>query len=137
MTRKLAILATIATVTLGLAAVPASASPLVPANKACFFQGVGFTGPAICFETGQRQFMPAEFATTISSVQVIGNVSVTLCTGRVRRGSCQTFTEDRWQVPSPLHNNAKSFQVQRDWSVSNFNQSVFTTGTMMVLPRAF
>lgn len=134
MTRKLsfAIAAALSILTLGLAAAPTIASPLSPANKACFFQGVGFTGPSVCFETGQRKFMPASFATTISSVQVIGNVSVNLCTGRLARGTCKTFTSSRWQVPSPLHNNAKSFQVQRNLPTTN---AFATPMTMMTLAR--
>lgn len=89
-----------------------TASPLNPANHACFFNGVGFTGDVVCFYPNARQIMPAGFASSISSIQVIGNVAVTLCTGFVNRGTCKTFVDDTWQVPSPLHNNAKSFQIE-------------------------
>ena len=120
---KFATVVTACAVALGLFAItaPAGASPLNPTHKACFFTGVGFTGQSFCAGVGQRKSMPKKFTGKISSVQIIGNVSASLCTGRARRGTCKTFSEDRWQVPSPFHNNARSFQVQANHS----------TGTMV------
>lgn len=112
-------LSAIAALSIGFTAAPVAASPLNPSNMACFFKGVGFTGASYCSKVGSRTFMPAEFANSVSSVQVIGSASVSLCTGRVRRGTCKTFTSDTWQIPSPLHNNVKSFQVQNNGASSN------------------
>ena len=118
MTRTIAF-STIAALVIGFAAAPVAASPLQPTHMACFFQGVGFTGESYCSPVGQRTFMPKQFANSVSSVQIIGDASASLCTGRVRRGTCKTFTKSAWQIPSPLHNNVKSFQVQFSGNSTN------------------
>jgi len=119
----------------GLSMAPVNASPLVPVNKACFFRGIGFTGPVTCFEARGIPNMPTPFSGYVGSIRIIGDVSATLCTSRITHRNCKTFNQDVWQVPSPLHNATKSVRVQRNRIVGAYQLPTLPTATMYTILR--
>ena len=89
----------------GLGQAPQPVSP-----SACFYEGPGYSGGGFCAEDGDTYNSLGNFGNRISSVQVFGGATTTICSDANLYGTCQTISSNKAQL-GILDNQVSSLEV--------------------------
>ena len=80
--------------------------------QVCFYDKANFGGASFCVEgeeTGNR--LTGYWNDRISSIEIIGDLTVDLCTEKNLYGACGTFSSSRSSIPGALNNKASSYDI--------------------------
>ena len=80
--------------------------------EVCFYDKANFGGSSFCVEgedTVNR--LPGNWNDRISSIEIIGDLTVDLCTEKNLYGACGTFSSSRSSLPGALNNKASSYEI--------------------------
>lgn len=82
--------------------------------KICFYEHANFGGNRACVNAGRNDNMlSGHWNDRISSIEIIGDASVTVCKHRNYRGRCETFDESVSFVGHRLNDEISSFKSYR------------------------
>lgn len=91
----------------------ATAQALDNPNHACFYAGSGFAGARYCVEPGQEAAtIPPGWDDRISSIEIAGNVTVTVCADPGFAGLCKTYKTSASELPKDLDDAISSWKAQ-------------------------
>lgn len=88
------------------------ARPSRPRDLVCFYSSSNFRGDSFCAEPGDdANRMPRGWNDEISSIEVIGDAEVEVCTDTNFRGSCAIVDRDVSRLPSRYNDSISSYEV--------------------------
>lgn len=80
--------------------------------QVCFYDKANFGGQSFCVEgedTSNR--LSGYWNDRISSIEIIGDLTVDLCTEKNLYGACGTFSSSRSSIPAALNNKVTSYEI--------------------------
>jgi len=80
--------------------------------EVCFYDKANFGGDAFCIEgeeTNKR--LTGYWNDRISSIEIVGDLTVDLCTDKNLYGACATFSSSRSSLPAALNNKVTSYEI--------------------------
>lgn len=78
----------------------------------CFYDKANFRGDSFCVEgeeTNKR--LTGYWNDRISSIEIVGDLTVDLCTDKNLYGACATFSSSRSSLPAALNNKVTSYEI--------------------------
>ncbi len=81
-------------------------------GSVCFYKNSWYAGGQRCYDAGEsRSHLNGNWNDKISSLELSGGASVTVCTGANFTGNCHTYHNDKGNLPNAFNNKISSFQV--------------------------
>ena len=82
-------------------------------SHACFYADRDFKGAVFCAsEGGYSQFLPTGWNDRISSIEIVGSVTVEVCADPGYAGFCAEFTASTAVLPSELDDAISSWRIK-------------------------
>jgi hypothetical protein len=80
--------------------------------EVCFYTNSNFRGRSFCAEPGDASGrLNSTFNDAISSIEVIGDAEVEVCTDRNLRGTCTTIRRDTGRLNNRVNDRISSFEI--------------------------
>lgn len=99
-------------ISIGVGNGPKPPPVVVPeADEVCFYRNANFKGPSFCVEPGDSDDLTGPWNDSISSIEISGDASVTVCRNAGLSGACADYTSSRATLSSTFDNRISSYEV--------------------------